>query len=47
MLTPTIQEPQITHALAASSAFNLKLCHNAVQCLAMQGSPMQMQCNAK
>ena len=28
MFTPTIKEPKITHALAASSAFNLKLCRN-------------------
>ena len=25
--TPTTKEPKINHALAASSAFNLKLCH--------------------
>ena len=24
---PTIKEPKNTHALAATSAFNLKLCH--------------------
>ena len=27
VVTPTIKEPKITHALAASYAFNLKLCH--------------------
>ena len=27
MFTPTFKEPKITHALAPSSAFNLKLCH--------------------
>ena len=25
---PTIKEPKNTHALAATSAFNLKLCHS-------------------
>ena len=27
--TPTTKEPKINHALTASSAFNLKLCHMA------------------
>ena len=29
--TPTTKEPKITHALAASSALNLELCHSVVK----------------
>ena len=30
ILTPTTKEPKICHALATTSAFNLKLCHGAL-----------------
>ena len=46
ILTPTTKEPKICHALATTSAFNLKLCHigkQSIKCPELQIHESKME----